>query len=436
MPCSRLPAPTCWSCHPGPGGPPARPWPFGPTGPPLSSVFGTLYFRGLSRPRMYGGRGGNLWIDRVLSWANDSTSALVVGSYQDRTGLFEIEAGPNGRAGGWSPRPLYSATSPRPPLPRGRPRRRWRRSRPWPPMAPLPLPRSPARRPDRVAALSWDTPPRSGDGGRRTPAWRSPSCCNGPPSIVGGRTRSHAGPGDTSRRARPRRDHRRCRGRASSSPSPTTTSDPWWGRSRRRGRSCPQWVAHVSGATPLAVLDPARDAGARRLGIHPPDLPRSGAASTVSGLPRRDLGRRRRRVVHGRADRRDLMGEPFRLQEDHRALYHAAAVFASNYLVTATAVAEQLLAAAGVDDPAAALRPSSAPRSTTSRPWARATPSPVPPCGDAARSNGPRSPRGLDPVGGRRLCRDGPPGTRSVGPNRAPAEDQRASVEEVLVRWT
>jgi hypothetical protein len=65
-------------------------------GPPLSSVFGTsLYFRGLSRPRTYGGRGGHLWIDRVLSWANDSTSALVVGSYQDRTGLFEIEAGPS-----------------------------------------------------------------------------------------------------------------------------------------------------------------------------------------------------------------------------------------------------------------------------------------------------------------------------------------------------
>ena len=38
---------------------------------------------------------GHLWIDRVLSWANDSTSALVVGSYQDRTGLFEIEAGPS-----------------------------------------------------------------------------------------------------------------------------------------------------------------------------------------------------------------------------------------------------------------------------------------------------------------------------------------------------
>ena len=53
----------------------------------------------------------------------------------------------------------------------------------------------------------------------------------------------------------------------------------------------------------------------------------------------------------------DLMGVPFRLAGEHRALYHAAAVFASNYVVSATAVAEQLLAAAGVPDPAAAMRP-------------------------------------------------------------------------------
>ena len=53
----------------------------------------------------------------------------------------------------------------------------------------------------------------------------------------------------------------------------------------------------------------------------------------------------------------DLMGVAFRLADEHRALYHAAAVFASNYVVAATAVAEQLLAAAGVPDPAAAMGP-------------------------------------------------------------------------------
>ena len=53
----------------------------------------------------------------------------------------------------------------------------------------------------------------------------------------------------------------------------------------------------------------------------------------------------------------DLGGRPFRLADEHRATYHAAAVFASNYLVAATGVAEQLLGAAGVPDPLAALAP-------------------------------------------------------------------------------
>jgi predicted short-subunit dehydrogenase-like oxidoreductase (DUF2520 family) len=120
-----------------------------------------------------------------------------------------------------------------------------------------------------------------------------------------------------------------------------------------------QWVAHVSGATPLAALDAARGAGAHRLGIHPlqtfPD-----PAAGIDRIPGCLI------AVSADDDQgwfmaeriaEDLMGEPFRLHEDHRALYHAAAVFASNYLVTATAVAEQLLAAAGVPEPSRALQP-------------------------------------------------------------------------------
>ena len=41
-------------------------------------------------------------------------------------------------------------------------------------------------------------------------------------------------------------------------------------------------------------------------------------------------------------------------------LYHAAAVFASNYLVAATGVAEQLFATAGVPDPLAGDAPAAA----------------------------------------------------------------------------
>lgn len=125
------------------------------------------------------------------------------------------------------------------------------------------------------------------------------------------------------------------------------------------GFSAGQWVAHLSGATPLSALDPAREAGAGRLGVHPlqtfPDP--AGGIERIPGCviaiaADDDQGWF---VAERLAD--DLMGMPFRLAEEHRALYHSAAVFASNYLVAATAVAEQLLSAAGVPDPSAALPP-------------------------------------------------------------------------------
>jgi predicted short-subunit dehydrogenase-like oxidoreductase (DUF2520 family) len=120
-----------------------------------------------------------------------------------------------------------------------------------------------------------------------------------------------------------------------------------------------RWVAHLSGATPLSALDAARDAGARRLGVHPlqtfPDVD-AGIdripGSTIAVGADDDDGMV---VAEGLAE--DLGGRPFRLPEEQRAVYHSAAVFASNYLVAATAVAEQLLEAAGVPDPLAALVP-------------------------------------------------------------------------------
>jgi predicted short-subunit dehydrogenase-like oxidoreductase (DUF2520 family) len=54
---------------------------------------------------------------------------------------------------------------------------------------------------------------------------------------------------------------------------------------------------------------------------------------------------------------RDAGGRPFRIADDLKPLYHAAAVFASNYLVTVTAIAEELEREAGLDDPLGALAP-------------------------------------------------------------------------------
>jgi predicted short-subunit dehydrogenase-like oxidoreductase (DUF2520 family) len=120
-----------------------------------------------------------------------------------------------------------------------------------------------------------------------------------------------------------------------------------------------QYVAHLSGARGLDVLEPARAAGARRLGIHPlqtfPDVGHAldripGCTVAVSADDEDGYF-----VAERIAD--DVLGEPFRLSEDLRPLYHAAAVFASNYLVTTTAVAARLFSAAGIADPDAAMAP-------------------------------------------------------------------------------
>jgi predicted short-subunit dehydrogenase-like oxidoreductase (DUF2520 family) len=54
---------------------------------------------------------------------------------------------------------------------------------------------------------------------------------------------------------------------------------------------------------------------------------------------------------------RDLGGRPFPLSDEDRPLYHAAAVFASNYLVTVSGAGLDLFTAAGVPDAAAAMHP-------------------------------------------------------------------------------
>jgi len=104
------------------------------------------------------------------------------------------------------------------------------------------------------------------------------------------------------------------------------------------------WVAHVSGATPLAALAPHE----RRFGLHPlqtftrargpEQLDGAWAAVTAETAEARELGFELAR----------LLGlEPFELAEDARPLYHAGAAIASNYLVTLHRVAADLFRAAG-----------------------------------------------------------------------------------------
>jgi predicted short-subunit dehydrogenase-like oxidoreductase (DUF2520 family) len=114
----------------------------------------------------------------------------------------------------------------------------------------------------------------------------------------------------------------------------------------------PGWIAHVSGGTPLAALDPHQ----RRFGLHPlqtftrargrEQLDGAFAAITAETEEARERG----------FDLARLLGlEPFELADEARPLYHAGAAIASNYLVTLHRVASELFRAAGA--PAEALLP-------------------------------------------------------------------------------
>jgi predicted short-subunit dehydrogenase-like oxidoreductase (DUF2520 family) len=118
-------------------------------------------------------------------------------------------------------------------------------------------------------------------------------------------------------------------------------------------------VAHVSGALGLDALASARSAGATTLSLHPLQtcptvdaaverLPGAAFAITAESAGGFALGERLSL---------DAGGRPFALEDEAKPLYHAAAVFASNYLVTVTALAHELERVAGVPDPAGALAP-------------------------------------------------------------------------------
>lgn len=104
------------------------------------------------------------------------------------------------------------------------------------------------------------------------------------------------------------------------------------------------WIAHVSGATPLAALDPHT----RRFGLHPlqsfskelgpEQLDGAWGAVTAESDEARARGRWLAEILGLRA---------FDLDDDRRAAYHAGAAIASNYVVTLRAAARSLLEASG-----------------------------------------------------------------------------------------
>ena len=119
-------------------------------------------------------------------------------------------------------------------------------------------------------------------------------------------------------------------------------------------------VLHLSGVQGQEALGPLVTSRAALGSFHPlqtivePELTPGrlkGAWAAVEGMPRA--------VEAGERIAQDLGMRPFRIATKSKAIYHAGAVFASNYLVVVEAIAQRLLRHAGLSDADAwaALRP-------------------------------------------------------------------------------
>ena len=119
-----------------------------------------------------------------------------------------------------------------------------------------------------------------------------------------------------------------------------------------------QIVIHVAGRYGTSVLDPAAEAGALPLAIHPAmtftgtslDVARlSGCPCAVTGSPLY-LPIAQALVV-------EIGGVPVVIAEEDRALYHAALAHGANHLVTLIGQSMRILSAVGVTEPGEYLRP-------------------------------------------------------------------------------
>ncbi|MFC3300924.1 DUF2520 domain-containing protein [Arthrobacter agilis] len=119
-----------------------------------------------------------------------------------------------------------------------------------------------------------------------------------------------------------------------------------------------QLVVHTSGRYGTSVLAPARAAGAIPLAIHPA-MTFTGLSLDLGRLPDTMFGITAPAVVLPIAQALvvEMGAEPVVIEEESRALYHAALAHASNHLVTIAAQSAQLLADLGVQHPDRMLGP-------------------------------------------------------------------------------
>jgi predicted short-subunit dehydrogenase-like oxidoreductase (DUF2520 family) len=112
-----------------------------------------------------------------------------------------------------------------------------------------------------------------------------------------------------------------------------------------------KFVFHMSGAGGLDLLDSAKSAGAVIAGIHPlqsfssVDNAIINIPGSVFGITAdKKAGKQAKIIV------RDLGGIPVLVSPDQKPLYHAAACFASNYLVSLLNVVESIYRSVGIKE--------------------------------------------------------------------------------------
>jgi predicted short-subunit dehydrogenase-like oxidoreductase (DUF2520 family) len=112
-----------------------------------------------------------------------------------------------------------------------------------------------------------------------------------------------------------------------------------------------KFVFHMSGACGLDVLESAKKAGAHIACIHPLQS-FSSIEQAIQNIPGSYFGVTADKKSSAVAKRivRDLQGIPIVISPDQKPLYHAAACFASNYLVTLMNVVESICRSIGIHE--------------------------------------------------------------------------------------
>ncbi|OPY82380.1 MAG: ketol-acid reductoisomerase [Smithella sp. PtaU1.Bin162] len=114
---------------------------------------------------------------------------------------------------------------------------------------------------------------------------------------------------------------------------------------------CGKFIFHMSGAGGLDLLDSAKKAGAAVASVHPVQS-FSSIDSAINNLPGSVFGITAENKAKKYAVKivRNLGGTPIFISPDQKPLYHAAACFASNYLVSLLNVVELIYESVGINE--------------------------------------------------------------------------------------